>query len=401
MNPQQPMNNNVPPAAPAPQAPESAPVPPAQPPIMNAVGTTPKKSKKGLIIGIIAGSVVLIGIIAAVLVYFLVMRSPQRVLEEAVVNAIVADNAITEGKMTVELDGGKMTAEFKGSYLNGDQSLELVLGGEGPDGVKVTLPAIEVRTFKDAVYVKANNVKDAVVKSLDAFLEEQMADEDYTDAQIQAYKDLTMQPFENIIKKIDGQWIKIKYSDMAETKESKCTTEVLQKIHGNREFQQEIAKIYRENRFLMIKEDLGDKDGLRGFSIDLDSTESRDARKGFITALKETSIVKELNSCVGSSDDEDEDFFDNSSNEASYEKTELKVWVDMGASQLRRIEIVGSDSKSSSKLKGTTIEFSLEPGKANPISEPTDAVNFTDLMSDLYESFGGMPLAGFGSSSRA
>ena len=62
---------NVPPTPPSYQAPQPQPTP-------SAFQEPPKKKRTGLIIGIILGSIAVIAIIAAILIYFLWWQNPQK-----------------------------------------------------------------------------------------------------------------------------------------------------------------------------------------------------------------------------------------------------------------------------------------------------------------------------------
>ena len=85
-----------------------------QPPIMGAINKPKKKNRKKLIISLVVGSLVTIGLIAGLLWYLLVFNNPQRALEASIVNAIMSNNSVTEGRLTFEGKGNqKVTIKLK------------------------------------------------------------------------------------------------------------------------------------------------------------------------------------------------------------------------------------------------------------------------------------------------
>ena len=99
---------------------------PAPQPQYNGVPMQPKKKKTGLIIGIVLGVIALIAIISAVLVYFLWWQSPEKMVTDAVSNAIMAKKMTADGKVVIDMrDQGKIELNVKTATESGKSKVNI------------------------------------------------------------------------------------------------------------------------------------------------------------------------------------------------------------------------------------------------------------------------------------
>ena len=144
---------------------------------------------------------------------------------------------------------------------------------------------------------------------------------------------------------------------------------------------EEIAQAYRNNNFLQIKKDLGTKDGLRGFEIDL-SDATLEKRKNFAKALSETTYAKKIKECGGSSSKA----LDTDSLDFKKVDVSLKLWIDNSKRQVRRVEFEGS-----SQGNKISLETGVMYGDAKKVEAPSDAKDLKDVMKKIQSS----PLSSF------
>lgn len=365
----------------------------AQPPIMNAIGSSNKKNRKRLIIGIVAGVTALIALIVGLLLYFLVLKNPQRVVEESVVNAIMAQNYTTEGRVTIDAKNNqKVTVKLKASQAEkGDEfQADITVDVNSPGGKKmdITLPKVNVRHAGDAIYVKLDNVRAAVETAIETYVEgmsgvQQGADQEQM---AQALKDGMLKQFDELIEEVDSQWIKVSLDDFGQSEEAKCAIDVVRRAKNDKAMREEIAKAYRENSFLHIKNDLGTKDGLRGFEIDL-GADTAEQRKSFIQALSQTTYAQKLKECGDDSADTKvvPEKFSKENPDIS-----LKLWIDTANNQIRRIEAGGTAGENK-----VSLETGIMYDNAKDAEAPSDSKDFKEVMKKFQES----SLSGFQSES--
>jgi hypothetical protein len=248
------------------------------------VPTQPVKNvkKKRIIIGsIIVGALLLIGGGTA-LAYNLWYQNPEKVVTDALINAFKADTLKLTGSfeaknnefsMNVMIDAkaatknGEVAAKIE--FTSGEQSMKL--DGAGYYGVDGDL------------YIKVNNAKD-IISAVTG--------------------DMTGEatPFDALADKVSGKWIKITDGDIGELSEEYkksqvCIEDVMKQVGENKALTNEVAKLYKNNRFITIKEKLGssvvNKVDSLGYVIDVDGNKV----KSFAAGLETTEVGKKLKAC--------------------------------------------------------------------------------------------------------
>ena len=345
------------------QQPTTAPAestPPAeQPPIMGAINKPKKKNRKKLIIS----------------------------LEASIVNAIMSNNSVTEGRLTFEGKGNqKVTIKLKSSDAEKSQELQAditVNAGGSDKSIQFSLPKVNVRNTEDATYIKLDNVRSSIETAIDRYMESVSSPGGAISSrsQTKSLKETMLKQFETLINEIDGHWIKVSADDLEQSEEAKCVMNAVRRAKDDAAVREEIAQVYRDNNFLQIKKDLGTKDGLRGFEIDL-SDATLEKRKNFAKALSETTYAKKIKECGGSSSKAlDTDALDFKKVDVS-----LKLWIDNSKRQVRRVEFEGS-----SQGNKVSLETGVMYGDAKKVEAPSDAKDLKDVMKKLQSS----PLSSF------
>lgn len=343
--------------------------PTPQPPYGNMATSKPKKKKTGLIVGITLGALAIVAIIAALLTYFLWWQNPEKMVTDAVSNAIVAKKAAVNGKIVANMkDSVKLELNVKANSASDKVKSNI--------DAKLTVKDIDKSfSFKGdvvvdgdgTVYVKIDNLKDSFSEIFELMVEEKAAKSGFalSKDQRKEYRDEMLSQLEPVLDKFNGKWMKISSDDL-KNDDYKCYTEALKKMRSDEGIRKEIAQLYRKNNFLDIKDTkLSDRNGGRGFEI----KGNRDKFSKFAEQLKDSSVGKDMSKCKK---------IDNETGESSDGESSLKLWASGFSHELRAIEFKG-------RANDTTIEASLDVdmNKASEVEIPSDAANIRELLDSL------------------
>lgn len=343
--------------------------PTPQPPYGNMATSKPKKKKTGLIVGITLGVLAIVAIIAALLTYFLWWQNPEKMVTDAVSNAIVAKKAAVNGKIVANMkDSVKLELNVKANSASDKVKSNI--------DAKLTVKDIDKSfSFKGdvvvdgdgTVYVKIDNLKDSFSEIFELMVEEKAAKSGFalSKDQIKEYRDEMLSQLESVLDKFNGKWMKISSDDL-KNDDYKCYTEALKKMRSDEGIRKEIAQLYRKNNFLDIKDTkLSDRNGGRGFEI----KGNRDKFSKFSEQLKDSSVGKDMSKCKK---------IDNETGESSEGGASLKLWASGFSHELKAIEFKGRDND-------TTIEASLDidMNKASEVEIPSDVANMKELLDSL------------------
>lgn len=355
------------------QAVAPAPQPADQQPIMNVV-QPPKKRRTGLIIGIVTGSVVLVALIVLTLLYFLWWQNPQRMVNNAVAQLALTKKGVVSGKLTAENDELSMTVDFKGVSNVPKSSAEADLTvkfKEQPSLGEVQLKLETVVADSETMYVKVDGLMTLLRKALGSSftLDGGLGGTSYSRSEVQMLSVLGP-----VVRKADGNWVKISTKNLTGVDaNSDCVTGLMKKLQSNDKARQELADIYRKNGFLVVKRSIEDKNGARGFEIDLKSDAAKDKAKKFAEELDKTDVGRDLKRCF-----EKDSTRDGASKKTAADNETLKIWVDGWSHTLRSVELSGSQD-------GTKISmsFDLQLDKEQEVKVPTDAKDLKEVLGPL------------------
>lgn len=347
----------------------AAPIQPTQPQPMSvggAVSTPPtKKSKKGLLIGIISGSVVLLGLIAAVLWYFLVYNNPTNVVFDAFSKVLAAKSGSADGNAAFtgtdfSIKSDISAASNEANQVSLDTKMTATISGQ-----ELKLDAGFVGE-KDTLYIKLDGLSEIVSTMVGG--------SEYS-AMITTY-------YGGLLSKVDGKWVVLSESDLAEYTNnddedaSKCMEAQYSKLKTDASLRSELVATYRAHPLFIIESKGSDKDGNHYVLKPVTSTEA----KKFFKALAETQFIKGLDDCTNAdlkSSVRDAVSGDISSSDAAAGTIDL--WIDGWSHTINKVAL----SSSLESGEGIKIEFTTKFNNNPTITVPKADTTFDDLKTEI------------------
>lgn len=332
---------------------------------------------------LIIAAVVVALLIAGFLGYKLWYQNPDKVMADALGNALAVKQAKTNGTFTVDTKELGVEVKFNSNANNDTMS--------GRAEIAVTPKAAAAQAFgtinltgegifanNGDLYVKATNVRPVAEQLIDTVVSQQAKQyEQYglnvSPAQLNEAKKKARQQMLPAVAKIDNRWIKVNADEMKNDggNEQKCFSDLVKKIQSDSSARSEVVDIYKQNKFVTVKKELGEKDGNLGYELDF----NQDKAKSFGKALETTTVGKDLKKC-------DKNAFKDSNSSSSRDNDlkngKVEVWITSWGHQLSAIKASGSSD-------GTTMKLDLKTdvGNSDEIKLPTDATNFRELESEF------------------
>ena len=338
---------------------------PAPQPQYNGVPMQPKKKKTGLIIGIVLGVIALIAIISAVLVYFLWWQNPEKMVTDAVSNAIMAKKMTADGKVVIDMrDQGKIELNVKTATDSGKSkaNIDAKLNVKGVEK-NIPLKGDVVLDSDETIYVKINNFKDLYGTLLEIVMESSSGG-NLSRSQIETYRDQALEKMSSEIDKMSNTWMKVSPDEIGS--EYKCGINALKKIQSDESARKELAQLYQKNSFFTIKDSkISDRNGGRGFEL---QGNNKSNSSKFEEEFKNSSVGKALSKCGKSNGYK-------SSESSSIDTASLKVWVDRSSHELKALELKGDGKKAS-----VEISFDINMNKSEEIKVPSDAESLKEFV---------------------
>lgn len=355
----------IPVEAPAPMPQEPAPVAPGTVPEQTApVPQLPvKKSKKGLIIGLVAAGVVVLGLATAGIMYATVYNNPENVVVDAFSKALAAKSSTVNGTASIKTQDTSVkldlsTAANEAGQGSADATVTITASGED-----YTLKGHFAGT-KDEVYIKLDDLRSVITGALGS-----------------EYSDMIDTYYGSILDKIDGKWVVIKQSDLEElssgsvsNKESTCIQNEVTKLQSDASLRNELTNVYKKNPLFTIESKGSDSDGNR-YSL---TPVSSDKAKNFFNAVVETKFFKAVDDCT--SGDLKKQFTDSSSSSSSSDKATgtLELWIDGWSHNLNKFSLT-------MKSDGTelTSEFKTKFNNNPSVTIPKGETTVDDLKTEI------------------
>lgn len=346
--------------------------PAPQPPYGNMT-TQPKKKKTGLIIGITLGVIAVIAIITAILVYFLWWQNPQKMVTDAVSNAITTKRATANGKVVVDMqDSAKLELNIKAASASDKAkvNIDATLNVKAIEK-KFSLKGDVAIDGDGTIYIKIDSLKGLYGDILDMIMEKQSVESgvNLSKDQIKVYRDQVLGQLDSQLDKFNNKWMKISPTELTDN-DYKCYVDILKKVRSDDNVRKEISQLYQKNSFLDVKDTKpSDRNGGRGFEVE----GNRDKAAKFADQLKDSSIGKEAGNCKK---------IDGSKvTDSSAKKSTLKLWVDSFSHELKALELKGKNDKAS-----TEISLDVTMNKADEVDIPSNAGNLKELLSGFMSS---------------
>lgn len=352
---------------------------PVQSPYDQAVAAQSKRSpRKGLVLGVVIGLVALLGAGAAA-AYTFWYQNPQKVITDAVVNMLDAKSATFDGTMNLTpkgrssngLESIAITIDGKNTRSDGMLNAKISVTGDGKT-YDLSSSALVDRDFN--IYFKLNDVR----KTIDGIFDEYV--KSLQDSQMQGVKleDAMSESAIKIVDKIDGNWVRISAEDIEELgggelkKRQECLSKALDKYRNSQDAQRQIADAYRQNQFIIIKEELGVKDGNVGYVIDGD----KDKTKGFVEQIKQTDLYKDVSACDDNFELKPSDI-DNASDDSNADGR-LELWISQLKHELHQVNATVTDDEVDGKMT-----LNMRWNEPVTVESPSEFVTFKDLVDDI------------------
>lgn len=347
-----------------------------------------KKKKTTLIV---AAAVAGLAVLGLVLGYFLWWQNPNKMVADAVFSAMTADKLKTSGTATIKTGEQTFTASLGSSYGDGATGLNASIDLNSDDDSTESVNFNVVAEPEGSTYFKADNLSAGFDAVIEAIMDQSSSEEsgEYTAEELEMQRafgvGMLRAIYEPIVKEVDGEWLS--WSADTETgQESQCTLEAIQKLQTNKDWTKEIKKVYSDNYFLIVKEEVEAKNGSRGFVIDIASEEVEQKAKQFGEAFKQTSLGKQITECDPDAFDSSDDAEDSEDGEDEVTGT-LTVWVDNFSHKLTSVELKAVDEEGGLDAL-VSLDFMI--GEADTVEVPTDARDIDEVLNNLTSSMFGV-----------
>lgn len=321
-------------------------------------GKARPKRRKGVIIAIIIAIVVVLGASAAA-AYKFWYQNPNKVIGDALMNAAQAKTVKFSGVMTGSGDvTGSVTVN--GATTRGAGMLDFSADFK-KDGTQIKLTGGGIYDDKGDLYLKLGNI-DELIKS-------QTGPVDMS---------ATMQKIMNdFIAKVDDKWIKVSADELKNfspemAKTQKCIQDATKKLQDDKAVTDEIVELYKKHPFLIVKKELGSKDGSLGYEMGEDTGKFKEFTKG----LKDTTYFKTLHECDSSTT-----FDDTSTDKPSSDREErIEIWISRWSHEFTKMTVVTDESKPDKKAT-----FTFEPtfNEDVTVAAPSESKNLKELGEDF------------------
>lgn len=332
----------------------------------------PKKKRKGLIAGIIIAAVLVLLGAGGALAYNFWYQNPDKIIVDAVQNAIKAKSVSMTGEIKATASNGVVigiTMDGKNDASKGEFNSKLSVTY---DDQTFNLDAA-VRVPGDGSYfIKADGVEDII---------DTLSDVSASPAPAQIV---------SFAQKIDGNWIKIEKSDIDEltgdtNKTQECVTDVMKKLQDDTSYSNEIAKIYKEHKFIDAGTPLATEtiDGVASFKFEIKGDEEK--AEAFGKAFEGTKLYSELKGCNEDIAEAAKESVDDSSAASTSEPdATLYVWVSRWTHEFTKIEIVSKEDSDSDIKASVETKFNQDVA----VESPADFITFKQLQKDVEELMG-------------
>lgn len=334
---------------------------------------SPNKKKKIIIASIIAGALLVLGG-GTYTAYALWYQNPEKVLTDAVTNAIKAKTASYTGTVAVDTNDVKVAIELDGAeagLATREVNAKITITAQGKD-FKLNGSAL---ADKDGnIFFKVSNLKSVIDQTLG--------------------ETGMVAAFDGLVSKIDNKWIRISADDLADfSKEAseakKCATDVLKKLDTDKATRDEFATIYSKNKFIVIDSSLPARtiNGVdsMGYELSIDRT----VAKSFVEAINTTQLMKDLQKCDESMKLDAGDVTDESTGDSTQK---LEVSVSRWTHEFTQVKFTATG-------EGTSGSAIIEPlfNKDVKVVAPTDFLTLKQLQAEIEAAMGAMQEAAYGS----
>lgn len=321
-----------------------------------------RRSKKPLVLGLaIGGFVLLLGGAAAA--YQLWYQNADKVVTDSLVKALTAQTVTYTGTLDTASDSGKLKVELDGrgndvAFANHAKATVTI------GAVNVVVDGSLQVTERGDLYFKLKNAKDLA------------------DTYIQMMGGASTPELDALVTKTNDKWIKVTANDLSLgnsekadelANQNQCFNAVRDKLTTDRALRSEMTNLYERQRFITVKDSLGEKDGSLGYKLAFEPTKA----KAFAAGLKGTKLYGELQKCDKDFEIDEKGITESDSSRVA---ADVEIWADKWSHELRQVRISGQTKDGASK--GAII---LNPifNKPVTIETPTDVMAADELQAEI------------------
>ncbi len=334
----------------------------------SSVTPTTKKSKAPLIISIVIGLFAVFGLGGSVLAYNVWYQNPEKVISDALINAVKAKSSTYNGSVELLADKNSPSSygiesvkvEFDGKSIGGNSGSLGVSLNVKHQGKEYKLNGTGMVDSKKDLYVKIDGAKKLM-------------------SEIAAIANLKYEEFPSefraTIDKIDNKWIQIPSDEMEKyakgyKSNSACIDDAVSKLGSDKSMSSELTRVYTDNKFVTINKTLPTKDGAIGYDISLVEAKL----ESFSKAAKSTAFGKAMSKCNESTVETDDIKIDSSESSLDLDKVHTEIRIGQFDHQLRSVAVkTDRDGVKTSVVVNT--DFTATPS----VVAPKDFVPFSEL----------------------
>jgi len=357
------------------------------------VAATPppqKKSKKKLVISILMAGIVALLVGGAVAAYNLWYQNPDKVLADSLTNLMKATSVAGNGKLVYASNDGDVTitVDHITGQREGRATVAMDFALKDPE-VSVALSGEGVYTEERDLYVKVNDLQDAYESLLEDIVElaagQAEPGQTIPEEQMQQYKDMVDGIVGPVVEKIDSRWIKISSDDLEGAIEGwndetgECAEAAFADLQKDEAKQREIVDAYKKNKFIVVQEQLGSRNGSLGYLLDIDEA----AAEAFGEAAKQTATGRQLEECGDEVFSELEDNSAQSDNTIT-EDTRFELWVDRWSHEVTRVY---AEARNEDNVK-MTFDYSPRFNENVTVDAPSDVITIKELQAEVEQAMG-------------
>ncbi len=361
----------------------------------------PKKSRKALLIALIVILILAVGG-GSWAAYALWYQNPEKVLLDGFTNAYKAKSSVLTGNVNFESEDTKLALTFgsnqdKNSGTSGSAKATFT----DKDGNKFTFEGETLTDKESTVYFRVKNLKAGYDKMVDSYVQKQIeeygsdgsmemtpAEEAQLKQEVKKFYDGLINP---IITKIDNRWIKVSVADLKEInaesgKEYECTQNVMKKAMNNHKIAGQVVDVYKKNKFVIFKENLGIKAGSIGYVIDIDDEKAKQFGEG----VKKLDIYKEFEGCTKKSDKsssgsgKNDDKVDQPSTSQTTQR--MEIWVDQWSHEVTSLKATATNTEDK-KTQKFDMNIATKFNVPVTIDVPKDTMTLKELSAELQQIF--------------
>ena len=330
----------------------------------DGLNVAPKKSKKRFVVaGVIAG-VLAVLIAGGVAAYALWYQNPDKVIGDALGNALSSKSATTDTKLTIKSGkaGSESTYDVKLKTVSDlkDARVDVALSSDA-DSASFDVSGSLIVKNNEKLYLKIDKLKELLEQS-----------------GMQMYLGSSAS-VTSLIEKLDSNWVVVTKDELEEntgTKDeaSKCIEDATEKLRTDDNYSSDLQQLYKKYPLVGVKKKLGSKAGSLGYEIEF----KRDNAIKFANGVNSTKFFADLKKCDDKIKDLDgEEMFKKDDSDDDGE-TKVVVWIDRWSHQFTKLELTGTSDDSSMTLT-TDMQFN----KPVTVEEPKDPITIDELKSDI------------------